>query len=380
MLGTTSPADLHGLLEKIHATKVQLVLEFTGAGSASLAWLHSLGGSSRTVLEASDRYATSSLADAIGYMPDKFTGADTSVALARVARSRARFLAGEGSPVIGVAASATIATDRSKRGQHRAVIAQTGPLGVQLLELVLDKGARDRAGEEELVSRLILSAIADGCGLLERPGLGLGAGDDLAESFRPDDDAVRLLEQDGALLVRPDLAVEGAAGLSGRLILSGSFNPLHEGHLGLAAAAAELTGLEPVFELPLRNADKPLLDLAETQRRAMQFAGQAPLLLTREPLFVGKARLFPGSTFVIGADTATRLLDPRFYGPEGPGEALRELDALGARFLVAGRKRGDGFAVLGELAVPAEHAHLFSEVAGFRNDISSTELRAGRRG
>src|SRR5690625_1824578 len=98
------PDDLTVLLERVHASPVQLVLEFTGAGSQALAWLHSLGGSSRTVLEASDRYASSSLADAIGFSPERSTSVEASVALARVAQQRARFLAQPGTPVIGVGA------------------------------------------------------------------------------------------------------------------------------------------------------------------------------------------------------------------------------------------------------------------------------------
>ena len=367
------PDDLTVLLERVHASPVQLVLEFTGAGSQALAWLHSLGGSSRTILEASDRYASSSLADAIGFTPQRSTSIEVSVALAQSARQRARFLALPGTPVIGVGASGTIATDRSKRGEHRAVIALAGPLGSHVFELVMDKGARDRAAEEELVSRLILSAVADGCGLLWRPSLGLLPGDSLSESFEP-----AQTFDGGAVLLQPDLSLGEPPLGESLLILSGSFNPLHHGHRGLAVAAARELGRPVVFELPLVNADKPELGLADTQRRAAQFAGVAPLLLTRAPLFVDKARLFPGSTFVIGADTATRLFDDRFYngGAADPvSPVLSELDGLGAHFLVAGRKRGDGFATLADVQVPAQYRHMFSGI-DFREDISSTELRS----
>lgn len=36
--------------------------------------------------------------------------------------------------------------------------------------------------------------------------------------------------------------------------------------------------------------------------------------LPQAPLYAQKARLFPGSVFVIGYDTAIRLLDPKYYG------------------------------------------------------------------
>lgn len=36
--------------------------------------------------------------------------------------------------------------------------------------------------------------------------------------------------------------------------------------------------------------------------------------VTAVPLFAEKARVFPGSVFVVGVDTARRLLAPRYYG------------------------------------------------------------------
>jgi len=46
--------------------------------------------------------------------------------------------------------------------------------------------------------------------------------------------------------------------------------------------------------------------------------------LTRAPTFREKARVLPGCTFVIGADTARRLVDPRYY----EGSQARMIAAL----------------------------------------------------
>lgn len=181
--------------------------------------------------------------------------------------------------------------------------------------------------------------------------------------------ATLTIARDGA--VRTDAPPVGA-------ILSGAFNPLHAGHEGMAAAAARLTGLPASFELAVVNADKGALGLDEIRRRAAQFAGRHTLTLSRAPLFVEKAHLYPGSSFILGFDTAARLLDPRYYG--GEAAMLAALDAIaarGCRLLVAGRLAGDHFRTLADLPVPAAYTTLFTPIPEslFRADISSTELR-----
>ncbi|MEI6179449.1 MAG: hypothetical protein WCP31_01745 [Chloroflexales bacterium] len=171
--------------------------------------------------------------------------------------------------------------------------------------------------------------------------------------------------------LRPDAPPNGA-------ILAGAFNPLHRGHERMAAAAAKLTGLPVAFELALLNADKGFLPHAEIERRVAQFAGRHTLVLSCAPLFVQKAALYPGRTFVLGYDTAVRLLAPRYYGGDsGLHAALTTLRQAGCHLLVAGRLAAGRFATLADLALPAGYADMFTALpaAQFREDISSTELR-----
>jgi hypothetical protein len=165
-----------------------------------------------------------------------------------------------------------------------------------------------------------------------------------------------------------------------KVLLPGAFNPLHAGHWGMAEAACRITGMPVSFELSVANVDKPPLAAAEILARIRQFGGRGCVWLTRAPTFVEKAALFPGALFVLGVDTADRIIAPRYYdnSEDKMLAAMEGIRSRGCRFLVAGRVESGGkFVRLQHLAIPKSVADLFSEIpeAEFRLDISSTQIR-----
>ncbi|MBX9679598.1 MAG: hypothetical protein K2X38_12600 [Gemmataceae bacterium] len=163
-------------------------------------------------------------------------------------------------------------------------------------------------------------------------------------------------------------------------LLPGSFDPLHEAHIRLAHLAAEMLGRPVAFELSVANVDKPPLSDVEIERRLAQFAGLAEVWLTRASRFIEKAACFPGSTFVVGADTAARVVSAR-YDDGDTGRRDAALDCLrqaGCSFLVAARADAAGQCWrLEDLDIPAAWRDLFLGIpeTRFRLDLSSTELR-----
>ena len=159
------------------------------------------------------------------------------------------------------------------------------------------------------------------------------------------------------------------------VLLSGSFNPLHRGHVQLLSAAEAVAGRPGLLELSIANVDKPALGVDEIERRVHALEPPIGIVITRAPTFAEKAEVLPGAWFAMGYDTVIRLLDTAYHG-DIPG-ILARFAALQTRFVVAGRLLNGVFQSMDDLAVPGGFEELFVPIPErlFREDISSTELR-----
>ena len=379
-------ADVRRLVQSIHEAPTMVVLATTGAGGMAVSWCLGVAGASRTLLEARVPYSSRSFADFLGREPDQFVAPETARSLAHASYRRSLALRPDPStPVAGVACTATIATYRPKRGDHRCHVALWDSSRRVTHSLVLAKGQRDRLGEETVVSRLLLRALAEACDVPHELDLGLRNGERvLTEERRYGDPIAALLDgQVESVLVPAQGPPKADAPFHG-VLLSGSFNPLHRGHVRLAEVAARRLGLPAAFELSVVNVDKPQLEEGQVRRRLAQFSGRWTAVVTRAPTFYEKSLLFPGVSFVIGWDTAVRLVDPRYYH-HSRAEMLKDLLEMreqGTRFLVAGRAEEGRFHTLSEVEIPRGLEDMFEAIPEdeFREDISSTQLRRMGKG
>ena len=252
--------DLNVFIRRIHDSPVRLVLAITGGGSRAISELLEVPGGSRTLLEAVVPYSAAALDAWLGGRPWRYCDQATARAMAMAAFQRGRRLS-EGTDVAGVGATASLMSDAPKRGPHRVHVAMqtAGASAAWSLELIKDR--RTRPEEELLASRLILNAVAEAAGLVDRLSLDLLEGEQVQAvriAAPPGWRRLLLAEQSTAgPLDRPDAAMAAAGGQ--RAIFPGAFNPLHDGHKGMARVAQEMLGMAVEHEISIFNVDKPPL-------------------------------------------------------------------------------------------------------------------------
>jgi nicotinamide mononucleotide (NMN) deamidase PncC len=297
-------------IERILSSGFRAVLVTTGGGSGALNALLSTPGASRFVTEAHVPYSPEALERFLGGKADHSVSPETALKLARAAF---KFQV-SGFNFLSVSCTAALQTDRERRGDDRAFICIKTAESEKLYALYFSKTSR--AEQEKLLSDWLLALIAQ--------------------------------------------AVERG------LMLPGSFNPVHQGHCNLLKVAEEMTGLYGIFELSCANVDKPDIPEEEILCRVSAIR-DVPVALTHAPRFVQKAKLFPKNTFVLGYDTAERLIA---YAQPGEWEYFQTLETS---FLVASRN----FQTLEKLSLPKGFEALFIEIPKdkFHEDVSSTQLR-----
>ncbi len=382
-------ATTQQLIRQLHRSPWRLMAAVTGGGSEAISTILSVPGASETVLEAVIPYSSVSLEDFLRFKPSHYCSRSTAQAMAMRAFFRARQLQAKLAStdiddlyLAGVGCSASLRSLRPKRGEHRVHIAIQTAQHSTIASLVLTKDLRERQREEKVVAALLLNRLAEIAGIADRVEMELQPGERIDEhSTTAWRSWTELLLGIRAAACTPENRQDEPLESFSGVLLPGAFNPLHEGHLQMAEVAQEITGRQVDFEISIENVDKPPLDFFDIHQRVRQFDRSQRCWLTRATTFLDKSQIFPGATFVVGADTIVRIGSPHYYSgsTQKRDRSLEELRRRNCRFLVFPRVVKDEFLSLDQLNLPPGLTQLCQAVPAsrFRVDISSTQIRSG---
>ncbi len=342
-------------VELIKKAPYKAVLAITGGGTGVFKTLMHGGGASGILLDGIIPYSQRSLGEFLGGMTDKPCAENTARQMAMAAFQRALRLKDrdDKSQEIGVGLTCSLVKpgydgEIREDGSHRKHIIHAAyqTRYVTYYEyLELRDYDRSRECEEDMAADMALQLLARACKVEtnfvgtyhDAPGMARSiVGDNFGAEWR---ELPRVVIGDMPFI---------KSGQDSDVIFPGSFNLTTKNHKQISAAAAKFTGKPVLWEMAIVNADKPPIDYISLSKRMHALPkgsddGYGGLILTRAPKFTDKAKLFPNTTFVVGADTWNRICDPRFYPStntyEGSvHEALDYIASCGVKFLIFQRK------------------------------------------
>ena len=154
-----------GLVERIHASPVELVLYVTGGGVLALTDLRTTPGASATVLDARVPYSSSALHTLVGRPEGSVVSPEVARDLAEAALDSAHALgANADALLLGVSCTAALTTTRDRRGADRAFVGIASAQGTAVAEVALDKDGDTRQAQDRIVSDAILLMLSRSAG------------------------------------------------------------------------------------------------------------------------------------------------------------------------------------------------------------------------
>lgn len=367
------------IAEKIRdsAKKPHIYLACTGAAAKLQYELWQVPGASSFLIGSSFTYASHETDEFIGFKPEGYCTAETAMEMAMASYIRAcefEILNKDYGFPIGVGISASVASTKKHRGEHRSYFAFMTPKGMFCHKSTVKKAAGPEARRDD----------DDHCN-----GTAMALLRDILAENHPKYLYDKTTEAEDLLFKRPLFDVDGRRQEtpSKAVFLPGAFNPIHDGHRGMRAAIEKL-GEEVLYSITTSSLHKPALELSMALHKAAILrlekwndTSNSFIFTRNDPLFIDKARQFPESKFILGADALMRMLDPQ-WGVD-PDKLISEFRQLNIEFYVFDRVIDGQVVSMNDIYDNTDHNSEFAKYVNERRchgigaswNVSSTELR-----
>lgn len=358
-------------LEKLKKAGINIHVMATGAGAGLQSKLWEVPGSSAYLSGASFPYDQDEQAELLGFMPEHFCSPDAAIDLASAAYIKAFKFGGKKAVGVGIAAS--VASEKVHRGEHRLHVVVMTDDKVLAANRVLKRGAgfQQRKDDGNFCDETAIHLMLEALGIL-------------SEEVRADFICHSAVDAAKERFFRNPYFTSDGKRFGGFIpahlnaLMPGAYNPPHEGHFGMATHFENSYGTRTIFQITVNPPHKGELSVQDCLKRAKMLTGRYRLFTRDDPFYIDKARKYPNTSFIIGADALLRMFDPK-WGLDLE-TTLKEFKLLNTHFFVGGRVIDGnfvrGFDIVKTLSphLYDEYSNLFIEMEG-RWDISSSELR-----
>lgn len=324
---------------------ISLVMAITGGGAEAISLLTEHGGASKILLEAHVPYSAKASSEYAGKEPEHFCSRDHALNLAVSSYNRAKAHK-TGKFCMGLGSTARLIVDNEREGRvHEAWIAIHDDENTRTYHVSFPKDWR--FVQEKRLAEIILRKLEDANDIDNSYDIVTQIGK--ASSYEDYEQYIVPMVQCKPQIFKHlyedkpafELNIKGQRKDDALIVFPGSFNPIHAQHKKMAAVAHKLTGRKVVFELCVKNTDKPPLDYMRLVERyeAISRLYDEPyfggVMITNTPLFVDKAQVSGFKHFMIGEDTLERLFDSKYGSSYDVYNRFVDKDM---RFLVFSRK------------------------------------------
>lgn len=366
------------LIDLVNRTDLNIFVIATGAGAGITQQIWNTVGCSSFFMGSSFPYSPIHSSKELGYTPEKFVSIETSVDLA----IRAYIKAYEpNKQAVGVGLTASVASSKIHRGDHKIIVSVLTDNYCFTSSMILPKGTGDfcRQLDGSIADKLAIDALL--------------AAIDKSNTIPNLINGCKVETIDSSLIAQNSLIKRPYFNKLGKrlpvpskeipnLYYPGNFNPIHEGHLGAAQTTTHYMALhfgqyqEVIFTTTINPPHKAALSTTEALQRVALLQGHNFMLTHGDARYIDKARTYPGSGFIIGADAFIRMMDP-CWGVD-PQDLVQEFYKLNTSFYILGRVVDGVF--LGQNEIENKfpfinyHNGCYNFVPG-RWDVSSTEIR-----